>query len=330
MAIVFLWKNGTPLGKGPQRAKSPRPCPFERFKSLNSQHCWQYEVRLQNRLGDLEAIGRDEEWTKSLSMSDFDFMYVPKEDKESCRELTSFIERHEFLGNIPNRPTHRFAARLKKTGFLAGVIIMATPNAFSHILGKEYKNVVKLVARGASISWSPKNLGSWLLSRATKWMIHNTEFRCFEAYSDPLAKELGTIYQALNWTYLGQSSGSKLLYRDPNDANKKWFSDREFRKRSKYRRYAESLGMSRDVWDSYMGKYSPQWDRIPPDIKTAVKHEESKYRESCESRTVPPKHKYCYIRGRTRKETKHLTRLFEDNNPTLVRLKYPTNRGSFS
>jgi hypothetical protein len=84
---------------------------------------------------------------------------------------------------------------------------MATPNTFSFALGKENRDIIKLVSRGASISWAPKNLGSWIVSRACKWMVQNTDFRMFEAYSDPLAKELGTIYQALNWTYLGQTSG---------------------------------------------------------------------------------------------------------------------------
>ena len=42
-----------------------------------------------------------------------------------------------------------------------------------------------------------------------KWMAKNTPFRAFTAYSDPEAKELGTIYQACNFYYIGQSSGSQ-------------------------------------------------------------------------------------------------------------------------
>ena len=43
-------------------------------------------------------------------------------------------------------------------------------------------------------------------------MVRNTDFRIFTAYSDPEAKELGTIYQAMNWTYLGQTSGTAKQY----------------------------------------------------------------------------------------------------------------------
>ena len=114
----------------------------------------------------------------------------------------------------------------KQNSALAGVVIMATPNAFSHLLGKENRDLEKLVARGASIGWAPKNLGSWIVSKSVKWMVRNTDFRIFTAYSDPEAKELGTIYQAMNWIYLGQTSGTAKQYLDPAKPNKGWFSDR--------------------------------------------------------------------------------------------------------
>ena len=46
------------------------------------------------------------------------------------------------------------------------------------------------------------------------WMVKNTEFRLFEAYADPEAKELGTIYQACNFYYVGDNFGSDKLYFD--------------------------------------------------------------------------------------------------------------------
>ena len=308
--------------------KAKKADPFERFKDLEAEHCWQYEVRLRNMQEDLQAMGKDLAWAESLRTTDFDFGYVDSSDKDQCNEVRDFIIRHEFLGCLPNRPTHRFTARLKETGELAGVVVMAVPNTFSHLIGKENKNIVKLVSRGASISWAPKNLGSWIVSRSCKWMVQNTEFRCFEAYSDPLAKELGTIYQALNWTYLGQTSGTAKVYLDPKNKDRGWFSDRDFRKKSKYKMYAEKIGISPEVWrDDYMGKWSPKWDEIPASIKKKIKDQEKKYRNSCESRTVPAKHKYCFILGRTKKETKQLHKLFKDNNPKKVGLPYPKERG---
>ena len=299
----------------------------ERFKDFGKQHCWQYEVRLQNLAEDLEEASLTEEAANHLRTSDFDFAYVDKSDKEQCQEIKRFIERHEWLGKLPNRPTERFTARLRGSRALAGVVVMATPNAFSHLLGKENKNLEKLISRGASISWAPKNMGSWLIMKSINWMVKNTSYRSFTAYSDPEAKELGTIYQACNFIYLGQTSGTNKQYFDPDNAKAGWFSGRDFRKKSKYSKYAENIGISKAQWEEWMNKYSPNWDKVPADIKIKIKAEEKKYRERCQSRPVPPKHKYCYILGRTKSETKQLHKLFRELNPKLYNLPYPRSRG---
>jgi hypothetical protein len=300
---------------------------YDRFKNYDKEHCWQYEIRQQNLEQDLLDADLTMEEYGNLRTDDFDFLYVDKENKAECEEIKQFIERHEWLGKLPARPTHRFIARLKKNGTIAGAIVMATPNSFSHILGKENRDKEKLISRGACISWAPKNLGSWLIMKSIKWMVKNTEFRMFSAYSDPEAKELGTIYQACNFIYLGQKSGTAKQYFDPNRPELGWFSDRDFRKKSKYRRYAERIGISYDTWKGYMKKYSPNWDIIPEEIKLRIKEEEKKYRESCLSRDMKPKHKYVYILGRTKKETKKMKKLFDTLNPKMVGLSYPTLRG---
>jgi len=300
---------------------------YQRFKDYQGDKCWQAHVAELNRDSDLEAAGLSLNEVESLRTSDFQFEYIPSEDKETCKEIKLFIQKHEWLGKLPNRPTHRFTARLRKNGQLAGTIIMAVPNAFSNLLGRENKNKEKLISRGACISWAPKNLGSWLISSSIKWMVKNTEFRYFTAYSDPEARELGTIYQACNFIYLGQTSGTAKQYLDPNHPEKGWFSDREFRKKSKYYRYAAELGIDKETWRGWMKKYSPNWDEIPPSVKADIKEREKQYREACRSREVPAKHKYVYILGKSKKETKIYRNLFEQHNPKKVGLPYPSLRG---
>ena len=299
----------------------------ERFHGYTGEKCWQAHVSDLNREEDMELSGLTSSEISSLRTSDFIFEHVPSDDKMACEEIKLFIQKHEWLGKLPNRPTHRFTARLKKNGQLAGTIIMAVPNAFSNLLGRENKNKEKLISRGACISWAPKNLGSWLISSSIKWMVKNTEFRYFTAYSDPEAKELGTIYQACNFIYLGQTSGTSKQYLDPSHPDKGWFSDREFRKKSKYYRYAQSIGIDKETWKGWMKKYSPNWDLVPPDIKIKIKKEEKRYRDSCLVRDVPAKHKYVYILGSTKSETKYYKRLFRQHNPKKVNLSYPTLRG---
>lgn len=300
---------------------------YDRFKNYKKDHCWQYEIRQQNLDQDLKEASLTRSDHSQLRTEDFEFSYIDKEDKKQCEEIKEFIERHEWLGKLPARPTHRFVARLKKNGHMAGAIVMATPNAFSHILGKENRDKEKLISRGACISWAPKNLGSWLIMNSIKYMVKNTSFRIFSAYSDPEAKELGTIYQACNFIYLGQKSGTAKQYFDPNRPELGWFSDRDFRKKSKYRLYAQNIGLTLGEWKGYMKKYSPNWEIIPADIKINIKKEEKKYRDSCLVRDMKPKHKYIYILGRTKKETKKLKKLFDKLNPRVLELAYPTERG---
>ena len=117
----------------------------DRFKDYQGDKCWQAYISEVNRDEDLLAAGLTEEEASMLRIDDFVFEYVDKENKQLCKEVKEFIMRHEWLAKLPNRPTHRFTARLKKNGILAGTIIMATPNACSNLLGKENKDKEKLV-----------------------------------------------------------------------------------------------------------------------------------------------------------------------------------------
>jgi excisionase family DNA binding protein len=278
---------------------------------------------LKNLATDVKDAGLAVEEIRALRISDFDFQFVPKEDKVGCKRIQEFIQRHEWLGKMPTRPTHRFVAMYK--GHLAGVVVMATPNSFSNLLGKENRHLEKLISRGACISWSPKNLGSALVMFAVRWLAKNTGFRIFTAYSDVEARELGTIYQACNFTYLGQNSGARLEYFDPIMPERGWFSDRIFRKHSQIRRYARELGIAWNAsWSSHDKTHR---ERIPTDVREKLKHHAKLHRTRCLSRALPPKHKYAYILGTSKSETKRLKALFKDLNPNLTSLPYPKYRG---
>ena len=305
---------------------------YDRFKDYDKDHCWQYEIRQQNLINDLKEANLTKEQQESLRIDDFDFAYVDKTDREQCDEIKQFIEKHEWLGKLPIWLTHRFTARLKKNGTLAGVIVMATPNAFSNVLGEENKDKEKLISRGACISWSPKNLASWLLTKSIKWMVKNTEFRAFSAYSDPEAKELGTIYQACNFIYLGQKFGAGSQYLDPDNPKRGWFGSSGFADRSQIVRYAKKLGIEwQPEWYKMMGKKKNyrkvNWSTIPENISKQLKQERSDHQARCLKRPSPTKHKYIYILGRTKKESKELKKLFDKLNPSVLELDYPSERG---
>jgi hypothetical protein len=255
-------------------------------------------------------------------VSDIALEFVAKENKPACDEIKNYIERHEWLGKMPTRPTHRFVARYK--GHLAGVVVMATPNSISNLLGCDRRHQEKLISRGACISWSPPNLASALIMFSIRWMVKNTEFRYFTAYSDVEARELGTIYQACNFIYLGQSSGARFECLDPANPEQGYFSDRLFRRASFIKRKALEAGLT---WDpAWHRGENVMWDKVPSDIRFQIESTLRSYQESCVERPLPFKHKYVYVLGRTKSETKKLRLLFESLNPDKIGLPYPKDR----
>jgi hypothetical protein len=153
-----------------------------------------------------------------------------------------------------------------------------------------------------------------------QWMVKNTRYRLFTAYSDPTAKEIGTIYQACNFYYLGNESGTTTRYINPYTG--KIVSDRFFRVRSAYKKYAKELGIE---WDkSWNNDQRMLWENVPSEIEKKLR-EQSKLKQS-QSKKVdfPSKHKYAYVLGATKAETKKLRKDFESRNKTHP---YPKERG---
>lgn len=288
----------------------------ERLNSYDENHCWQYDIRVRNLEDDLKECNLTEEYVKELRVSDFEFRVVT--DKEERQELKKFIERHEWLGNLSQYTTHWFACY--HGDIIAGVILFNMPNAFSKLLGDDTKELERLISRGACISWSPKNLASSFMMWCIKWMVDNTQYRLFTAYSDPTAKELGTIYQACNFYYLGQKSGTTRRYINPYTG--KMVSDRYFRQKTAYRKYAEELGIEwQKDWSHSTGM---NWHNIPDDIEKKLRDFSKQKQASSKCIVMPPKHKYAYVQGRDKRETKHLRKLFEERNKTYP---FPKERG---
>lgn len=294
--------------------------------------CHQFLIREKLFESDLIEFELTKEQQCNLKVKDFEFKNVPQLDKQTWVLCRKFIEKYEWLQCLHQRNTHLFVSTYRNK--IAGVIYMSTPNAFSNILGPSTKDMEKLISRGACAAFTPKNLGSALISFAINWMANNTPFRIFGGYSDKEAGELGTIYQACGFIYLGDNYGGNIQIKDPNHPEKGWFSDRESRKISYYKRYAAELSIT---WDkAWSIKDKMLWDKIPTDISAALKNASKNFVAKCDKRYPPSKHKYIKILGPTKKETKKLNELFLQYNPTLnhhtvdgrlIGLPYPKTRG---
>jgi len=285
---------------------------LNRIKNYKEEHCWQYDIRLKNLERDLIESNLTENETKNLKTSDFVFKHVTEDFEKE--QLKIFIKKHEWLGTIPQYTSHWFACYYNN--ILSGVILMGMPNAFSSLLGSNTRKLERLINRGACISWTPKNLASKFLMWSIKYVVKNDNYRLFTAYSDPTAKEIGTIYQACNFFCLGQRSGTSKRYINPYNGN--LVSDRIFRTRGFYKKYAKELNIEWKIdWNN---DQKILWDNIPKDIEIKLRSKSKEVQNKSEFISFPLKYKYAYVLGRDRKETKYLRNLFLELNSVE---KYP-------
>ena len=290
---------------------------LEKINNYDKEWCYQYQKRLDTLQEDMRIHGWSEEDLKNISLDDFEFSYI--DSATDKHEASEFIKRYEWLGTVGSFPTHWFTARYK--GILGGVIIMGMPNSFSKLLGEDTKNIERLIARGASASWCPFNLGSKFLSWCIHWMVNNTAYRLFTCYSDPQAKEIGSIYQGLNFYYLGQKSGTTVRCVNPYNPSV-IISDRAFRARSMYKRYAKDLGIKWE--DNWNNDQKMLWENVPEDVEKQLREYSKEMYKNAQKISFPNKHKYAYVLGRTKKETKELRKQFESLNKIY---DYPKERG---
>ena len=290
---------------------------LERLNTYDKNHCWQYDIRLSKEKEDREFIKNTFNIEiEDISIKDFEIRQITsKEDKQ---EAIEFIKRYEWLGTITQYSTHYFGAYYK--GVLGGVTIFSMPNAFSKLLGEDTKNLERLVSRGACASWTPKGLASYFLMSSIRQMVATTQYRLFTAYSDPTAKELGTIYQSTNWYYLGQKSGTTTRYVNPYTG--KVVSDRFFRQKTAYKKYAVELGIE---WGKeWTGKSGVNWELVPDEIEKQLRDYSKKKQSESKAIEYPNKHKYAYVLGRSKLETKRLRKMLESN---VKIYPYPKERG---
>lgn len=119
------------------------------------------------------------------------------------------ILKYEWLGAMAPTSHHyglffgSYCAGVTCTGFNAG----ANLNSY-----KEFKlneGELAYLARGANTHWSPKGANSKLVSWTCKLLARDTKAKLIIAYSDTDAGEVGTIYQACNWVYIGKGTSTR-------------------------------------------------------------------------------------------------------------------------
>jgi hypothetical protein len=117
------------------------------------------------------------------------------------------ILRYEWLGTM-GRAAACYAL-FSPSDEILGVACFGWPAGAESrdICGKEHRALAIALERGACVHYAPKNAASFLISRAVRLVSAELGVAIIYAYADPAAGEIGTIYQALGWRYIGQGVG---------------------------------------------------------------------------------------------------------------------------
>jgi len=267
-------------------------------KKASKSVCHQYKIKVSTLKNDLENISFD---YSKIKAKDF----VLKQEKYT-KEIKHFIEKYEWLGTIGNNPKWVFTARYK--GFLGGVVLINEPNSYSKLLGENTKHFEALIQRGATASWTPKNLGSRLIMFSCKWMTKNTPKRLFVCYADPKANEIGTIYQSCNFSYLGDDFGTGYVYQNKEIKNGLPFSEQSLKRTSAFKAWCKSKGIeTKSEWFKDNGYKNIK--KIPKEIL----HQWYKDIKSIINKSVKipisKKHKYALLTSCNKREKQILEKL---------------------
>jgi hypothetical protein len=162
--------------------------------------------------------------------------------KAVCREITygqakSIIEEYEWLGTMG---TTQYHYGIFFENMLAGAICFGYFQAmlgYSNYVGRDYAKSGIQLSRGACVHWAHPHSASKLIAYGLKQM-QLKGYKYVIAFSDSRAGEIGTVYQASNWIYLGiERQNRKHLNLYSAVSGKKVMDCRDFCKRYGYKNY---------------------------------------------------------------------------------------------
>lgn len=130
--------------------------------------------------------------------------------KAKCKQITyeqakKIILEYEWLGTMGTCVKYCYGIFFDDV--LAGAICfgdmgLIVCNGYGLYVGEKYKKKGLILNRGACTWWAHEHSASKLISFGLS-EISKKGYKFCVAFSDPLAGEIGTVYQATNWYYLG-------------------------------------------------------------------------------------------------------------------------------
>lgn len=178
--------------------------------------CKQKAYRKRPRVGIAhQKVMRDSHDDGREVMTTLDGCKVRKIEPGTAADI---IRKYEWLGTL-GKPVACYGL-IDPDGEVIGVASFGRPvgTNSAQFLGAEYEDKIILLERGACVHWAHPHAASFMITRACKQAAKDYGWKAFIAYSDTTAGEIGTVYQASNWSYLGQNvgrRGKRYLLRPP-------------------------------------------------------------------------------------------------------------------
>jgi hypothetical protein len=127
----------------------------------------------------------------------------------SRMDALKIILEHEYLKTLGAGAMAFYG--LKLDGELLAVEVLGTGGSHQarNISGLQYVPQTINLMRGAHVPHAPRFSPSYLISRACRLAYRDFGWEIFFSYADPNAEEIGTVYQAANWHYIGCGLGRR-------------------------------------------------------------------------------------------------------------------------
>jgi group I intron endonuclease len=162
-----------------------------------------YQFKIRKQKSQSEKIDFD---LNQITLKNSEIKLI---DKETAKKI---IIEYEWLESMPFIVKYCFGIyfNVNNKKQIGGVLVFSNDYADNTGVWDKYGFTDKLIllSRGVCLWWTPKNTASYFISKATDWLKKNTKYRIITATVDPAAGEVGTIYQSLNWKYVGVMSGN--------------------------------------------------------------------------------------------------------------------------
>lgn len=163
----------------------------------------QYKIREQKRLEQQDKLDFD------LECVDLSNSIVREIDRLTAKKI---IEEYEWLGYMPKYCNYFFGIffEINNKEYLGGVVALQPEYGENLGVWDKYGYTRKIIqlSRGVCLWWTPKNTASFMISKVCDWIKKNTHYKVITATVDSNAGEIGTIYQSLNWYYVGTFGGN--------------------------------------------------------------------------------------------------------------------------